>query len=58
MVGRSRLPVRVTWAGLTLLLTVVALAYHAAQPYTRAPREALEGRCGESNAVDEKGSVP
>jgi len=44
MVGRSRLAVRVTWAGLTLLLTVVALAYHAAQPYTRAPLEALEGR--------------
>jgi len=44
MVGRSRLAVRGIWAGLTLLLTVVALACHAGQPYTRTPIEALEGR--------------
>ena len=44
MIGRSRLAVRSLWASLTLLLTVVALGCHAAQPYTRTPIELLQGR--------------
>jgi hypothetical protein len=43
-IGRSRLAVRVSWTGLTLLLTVVGIACHAGQPYTRTTVEALEGR--------------
>jgi hypothetical protein len=43
-VARSQLAVRSLWAGLTLLLTVVALGCHAAQPYTRSSSELLEGR--------------
>jgi hypothetical protein len=43
-VGRSRLAVRSTWAGLTILLTVVGVVYHAGQPYTRTPIQALEGQ--------------
>jgi hypothetical protein len=43
-IGRARLAVRSLWAGLTLLLTAVALACHAAQPYTRSSIELLEGR--------------
>ncbi len=42
-VGTSRLAVRVVWAGLTMLLTVVAVGSHAAQPYTRTPIEVLAG---------------
>jgi hypothetical protein len=43
-VGHSRLAVRGVWACLTILLTVVAVGSHAAQPYTRTPIELLAGQ--------------
>jgi hypothetical protein len=36
--------VRATWAGITVLLILVALTCHAGQPYTRTNEEALQGR--------------
>jgi hypothetical protein len=44
MVACSRLPIRGFWAGLAVLMTVIAVGNHAAQPYTRTPVEMLEGR--------------
>jgi hypothetical protein len=52
MVGRSRVAVRAMWGGVTLLLTGVALACHAAQPYTRTSLQLLEGRRTSTDVVD------
>ena len=51
-IGRSRLAVRGLWAGIAILLTVVALSSHAAQPYTRTPIEVLTGRLTDTRVAD------
>jgi hypothetical protein len=51
-IGRSRLAVRGVWAAVALLLTVVALSSHAAQPYTRSPIDLLTGRRMDARIAD------
>jgi hypothetical protein len=51
-VGRSRLAIRTAWAALTVLLSVVAVACHAAQPFARSTIELLEGRRTSTDVVD------
>jgi hypothetical protein len=52
MVARSRLAFRASWAALTVLLSAVAITYHAAQPFARTTSEMLEGRRTSTDVVD------
>jgi hypothetical protein len=51
-IGRSRPVVRAVWTGVAILLTVVALSSHAAQPYTRTPIDMLTGRRTDTEVAD------
>ena len=51
-IGSSRLAIRASSAALTVLLSVVAVTYHAAQPFARTTREMLEGRRTSTDVVE------